>query len=46
MARRMANIALIAGVLAVLVTLFLGRPALARLQGPNSAYSGPWSFSR
>ncbi|MEE3154986.1 MAG: oligosaccharide flippase family protein, partial [Pseudomonadota bacterium] len=35
MARRMANIALIAGVLAVLVTLFLGRPALALIAGPE-----------
>ncbi|HAN90262.1 MAG: lipopolysaccharide biosynthesis protein [Qipengyuania citrea] len=35
MARRMANIALIAGVLAVLGTLFLGRPALALIAGPE-----------
>ena len=35
MARRMANIALIAGVLAVLVTLFFGRTALALIAGPE-----------
>ncbi|QYJ07784.1 lipopolysaccharide biosynthesis protein [Qipengyuania flava] len=35
MARRMANIALIAGVLAVLMTLFFGRPAIALIAGPE-----------
>ncbi|KWV94683.1 MULTISPECIES: lipopolysaccharide biosynthesis protein [unclassified Erythrobacter] len=35
MARRMANIALIAGVLAVLVTLFFGRTALELIAGPE-----------
>ena len=35
MARRMANIALIAGVLAVLVTLFFGRTALVLIAGPE-----------
>lgn len=35
MARRMANIALVAGVLAVLVTLFFGRTAIALIAGPE-----------
>ena len=35
MARRMANIAFVGGVLAVLATLFLGRPALALIAGPE-----------
>ena len=35
MARRMANIALIAGVMAVLMTLFFGRPAIALIAGPE-----------